>query len=57
MYWSQGLKLGLGGGAEESLWEPSLLSSILHAGGALGVSAPVMSWALSLAVILAGMNT
>lgn len=57
MYWSQSLKLGLGDEAEESLWEPSLLTGILHTGGVLGMSSPVMSWALSLAVIPAGMNT
>lgn len=56
MHWSQGLKLGLGGETEEGLWEPSLLTGILHIGGLLGLSSPVMSWALSLAVIPAGTN-
>lgn len=49
MHWSQGLNLGLGG-ETDVLWEPSLLTGILHTGGLLGVSSPVMSWALSLAL-------
>lgn len=43
MHWSQGLKLGLGGETKEGLWEPSLLTGILHIGGLLGLSSPVMT--------------